>query len=208
MRKNLHYDWHWVWPTGNGDLGNQSIHEVNMCRWAIGQTNLAPRVISVGGRVGYDNDGETPNTQLSFYDYRPVPIINEVRGLPRKTKDTVMDHYRGIRIGVVFQCEGGYYAGGGSGGWVYDKDDKKIKQFVQDGAGDHQKNFVDAMRSRKVSDQHADIEQGHLSSALCHMANISYRVGAEAGGGDRRDVQGQYRGAGQFGADEAAPRGQ
>jgi predicted dehydrogenase len=177
MRQNLHYDWHWVWPTGCGDIGNQGIHEMDICRWAIGQNKLPRRVMSIGGRFGYDDDGETANTQIAFLDYDPVPIIFEVQGLPRKKDDSAMDNYKGVRVGVVLECENGYYAGGKEGGWVYDNQGQKIKQFPGDGGGQHMPNFINALRSRKVSDLNADILEGHLSSALCHMGNISYRLG-------------------------------
>jgi len=177
MRKSLHYDWHWVWATGNGDIGNQGIHEMDMCRWALGQKGLAPRVMSIGGRFGYDDDAETANTQIAILDYEPVPLIFEVRGLAERKDSSVMDSYRGVRIGIVIECEGGYFAGGGGGGWVYDNDGKKIKQFTGDGGGGHQANFIKAVRSRKVSDLNADIVEGHISSALCHMGNISHRLG-------------------------------
>ena len=177
MRKSLHYDWHWVWATGNGDIGNQGIHEMDMCRLALGQKGLAPRVMSIGGRFGYDDDAETANTQIAILDYEPVPLIFEVRGLAERKDSSVMDSYRGIRIGIVIECEGGYFAGGGGGGWVYDNDGKKIKQFTGDGGGGHQANFIKAVRSRKVSDLNADIVEGHISSALCHMGNISHRLG-------------------------------
>lgn len=177
MRKNLHYDWHWVWATGNGDIGNQGIHEMDLCRWALGQNSLAPRVMSIGGRFGYDDDGQTANTQIAILDYEPAPIIFEVRGLPQTKDGEVMDHYRGVRVGVVVQCEGGYFAGGSGGGWVYDNEHTKVKQFKGDGGGGHQANFIDAVRSRKSSDLNADILEGHLSSSLCHMGNISYRLG-------------------------------
>jgi len=186
MRKNLHYDWHWVWPTGNGDIGNQGIHQMDVCRWALGQKGLPPRVFSFGGRFVYDDDATTPNTQVAFYDYKPAPLIFEVRGLPRKKpvpgqKDdrAAMDRYHKlIDIGVFVICEGGYFAGGSGGGTVYDKEDKRIKQFVGD--ADHMANFIKAVRSRKVEDLNADIELCHLSSALCHMGNISYRLGKNA----------------------------
>ena len=180
MRKNLHYDWHWVWPTGNGDIGNQGIHEVDLCRWALGQKGLPPSVMSFGGRFGYIDDGETPNTQIIIYDYKPAPLIFEVRGLPAKTDDAAMDNYKGIRIGIVIHCEHGYFAGGAGGGWVYDNSDEKIKQFKGDGGAGHHANFIKAVRSRKVSDLNADIVEGHISTALCHMGNLSYRVGAES----------------------------
>lgn len=175
MRRNLHYDWHWVWPTGDGDFGNNGIHFIDICRWFLNKNVLAPRVMSIGGRFGYIDDGETPNTQIVLLDYKPAPIIFEVRGLPRARGDSVMDTYRGIRAGVVVQCEDGYFAGG----WAYDNDGKKIKQFKRTGGSGHHANFIKAVRSRKVSDLNADILEGHLSSALCHMGNVSYRLGKE-----------------------------
>jgi len=137
-------------------------------------------VISLGGRFGYIDDGQTPNTQLAIFDYQPAPIILEIRGLPREKGVRHMDHYRGVRSGNIIQCEHGYFAGGRNGGWAYDNEGKKIRQFKGDGGGGHQANFIKAMRSRKVSDLHADILQGHISAALCHMANISYRLGWES----------------------------
>src|SRR5438876_9852138 len=64
MRTKLHYDWHWVWPTGNGDLGNQGIHQMDIARWFLSEPELSPRVFSIGGRLGYVDDGQTPNTQI------------------------------------------------------------------------------------------------------------------------------------------------
>ena len=177
MRKNLHYDWHWVWPTGNGDFGNNGIHFLDVCRWAIGQNKLPRRVVSVGGRFGYIDDGETPNTQIVFLDYEPAPIIFELRGLPRTKGDSAMDDYLGTRAGTVVHCEGGYFVGG----YAYDNDGKKIKQFERTGGAGHHANFIKAVRSRKVSDLNADVLDGHLSSALCHMGGISHRLGVQAG---------------------------
>jgi predicted dehydrogenase len=177
MRQELHYDWHWVWATGNGDIGNQGIHEMDMCRWALGQKKLPPRVMSIGGRFGYQDDAETPNTQIAIYDYQPAPLIFEVRGLPQRKDGPAMDLYRGVRVGVVIECEQGYFSGGGGGGWLYDNQGKRIKQFAGSGGGEHPANFIQAVRSRKRADLTADIEEGHLSSALCHMGNISYRLG-------------------------------
>jgi hypothetical protein len=177
MREKLHYDWHWVWATGNGDIGNQGVHEMDMCRWALGEKGLARRVTSIGGRFGYDDDGQTPNTQITILEYESAPIIFEVRGLPRRKDGPAMNNYRNIQIGVVIECEHGYFAGGGGGGWVYDDKGNKIQQFKGRGGEGHRENFIKVMRSRKKSDLNADILEGHLSSALCHMGNISYRLG-------------------------------
>src|SRR5947208_931857 len=82
MRRRLHYDWHWVWDTGNGDLGNQGIHEMDKARWGLGKMELPRSVLSFGGRFGYVDDGETANTQLCVFDYGDAELIFEVRGLP------------------------------------------------------------------------------------------------------------------------------
>ena len=104
----------------------------------------------------------------------------EVLNLPRKKGERVMSHYRDIRVGNVIQCENGYFAGGRGGGWSYDNDGNKIKQFKGDGGGGHHQNFIDAVRSRKESDLRAPILGGHISSCLCHMSNISLRLGRKA----------------------------
>ena len=90
-RKKLHYDWHWVWPTGNGDLGNQGIHEMDVARWVLGEPKLSPRVLSIGGRLGYQDNGTTPNTLIILHDYKPAPLLYEVRGLPSAEGSSKMD---------------------------------------------------------------------------------------------------------------------
>jgi predicted dehydrogenase len=175
MRKNLHYDWHWVWATGSGDIGNQGIHQMDICRWATGKAELSPRIVSVGGRLGYVDDGETPNTQFAIHDYGDLLLIFEVRGLPSKPGGKEMDKYRTQSVGHVIECEGGYLAGTN----VYDNQGKEIKKFADRGES-HFQNFIRAVRSRKSSDLTADILEGHLSSALCHTGNISHRLGQQA----------------------------
>jgi hypothetical protein len=185
-RKNLHYDWHWVWATGSGDIGNQGVHQMDVCHWMLNEKGLPKRVMSFGGRLGYIDDGETANTQVSILEYDTAPIIFEVQGLPRKKDDQAMDNYRGIRIGEVIECEEGYVAGG----WAYDNDGTKIKQFVRSEGAGHFDNFLKAVRSRKMSDLNADIAIGHISSALCHASNISYRIGKIASGKEIADALG------------------
>jgi len=179
-RKKLHYDWHWFWSTGNGEMGNLGAHVADDARRILGSNKLPERVMSVGGRFVYNDDAQTPNTHFGILDYKPAPIIVEMRNLPRERGSDAMDSYRGTRLGSVVHCEGGYFVGGRGGGWVYDNQGKKVKQFPGDGGRGHQANFIKAVRSRKVSDLHADIEQGHLSAALCHMINTSHRLGVES----------------------------
>jgi predicted dehydrogenase len=175
-RKKLHYDWHWVWETGNGDIGNQGIHQMDLARWALGEPELSPRVISIGGRLGYEDDGTTPNTQVVFHDYAKAPLIFEVRGLPVALDEKKMDQYRGADVGVVIDCEGGFMViPGYSKAIAYDREGREIKTFSA--GGGHFENFFDAVRSRKPTDLRADILEGHVSSALCHTGNISHRMG-------------------------------
>jgi predicted dehydrogenase len=176
MRKRLHYDWHWVWPTGNGDLGNQGIHEMDVARWFLGEQELSPRVLSIGGRLGYEDDGTTPNTLIVLHDYKAAPLVYEVRGLPSGEGSSKMDSYHGASVGIVVDCEGGSVViPNYNSAKIMDKEGKEIKSFK--GSSSHFANFIDAVRSRKHSDLHADIQEGHLSSSLCHTANISYRLG-------------------------------
>ena len=179
MRKRLHYDWHWVWNTGNGDLGNQGIHQMDICRWFLGENELSPVVISAGGRLGYVDDGETANTQIIYHGYAKAPLIFEVRGLPESKGAKNMDKLKGASVGCVIECEGGYVSVPNYRSAIaYDKSGKEIQRWQ--GGGDdssHMSNFIKAVLSRRTEDLYADILEGHLSSALCHTGNISYRLG-------------------------------
>ncbi|HPD29642.1 MAG TPA: Gfo/Idh/MocA family oxidoreductase [Phycisphaerae bacterium] len=170
-RKQLHYDWHWFWAYGNGDLGNQGIHQMDIARWGLKKDRLADSVVCLGGRFGYKDDGETPNTQLTLLDYGDCQILFECRGL--KTKQ-----HKGAGVGVIFYGDEGYvvvpkYEGGAA----FDLNGKVVKEFG--GGGDHHRNFINAVYSRKHTDLTADCLEGHLSSALCHLGNISYRLGTD-----------------------------
>jgi predicted dehydrogenase len=170
-RSHFHYDWHWFWDYGNGDIGNQGVHEMDKARWGLNKSGMPRSVIALGGRFGYEDDGETPNTELAFFDYGDSQLIFEVRGL--KTDDL-----KGAKVGNIYYGEKGIMVVPSySGAIVYDNDGNKVKEFR--GGGDHFRNFLDAMRSRRRSDLNADIEEGHLSSALCHLGNISYRLGSK-----------------------------
>ena len=178
-RNRFHYNWHWHYDYGNGDLGNQGIHQMDIARWGLGVDTLAVGVSSVGGRLGYIDQAETPNTQIVLLEYVGKQLVFEVRGL--ETKDyrppSLPDKERGTKIGVIFHCEGGTIINPSySSATAFDSDGKKIKSFG--GGGDHFGNFLDACRSGKWQDLNADIEKGHLSSALCHMGIVSHRLGS------------------------------
>ncbi|MBL9203122.1 MAG: Gfo/Idh/MocA family oxidoreductase [Opitutaceae bacterium] len=208
-RARLHYDWHWDYLTGNGDVGNQGIHQMDVARWFLGEPGLPRGTLSIGGRLGYVDDGNTPNTQVVIHDYASAPLIFEVRGLPSKAEAAVaaavgdqagadaanaavakgakgrkaggrpasaMDNYRGVAVGNVVECEGGsvvtteYFSA-----TAYDNAGKVLKEFK--GSDRHMQNFIDVVRSRKIADQYGPILEGHVSSALCHLGNISHVLG-------------------------------
>jgi predicted dehydrogenase len=174
QRPELHYDWHWVWNTGNGDLGNQGIHQMDLARWGLGVEGVGESVESYGGRLGYEDAGETANTQVSIHQYpNNKRLVFEVRGL--KTAG-LGKHGLDAKVGVIFYGrEGSLVLDSYSGGAAFDNEGNQIKKFG--GGADHFQNFKDAVKSREVADLNADIEEGHLSSALCHLGNISYRLG-------------------------------
>ena len=195
-RKKLHYDWHWDWNTGNGDLGNQGIHQMDIARWFMGEQTLSPKVWSVGGRLGYVDDGETPNTMFVVHDYAKAPLIFEVRGLPAEGQKGDMDKYRGFAgVGVYLQYENGYVVVPDyNSAAAFGKDGKMVKRFGgypapkedadpgkpdNSGQGSHHENWTKAIRSRKAPELNAEILEGHLSSGLCHTGNISLRLGSK-----------------------------
>ncbi|HEY2838477.1 MAG TPA: Gfo/Idh/MocA family oxidoreductase [Pirellulales bacterium] len=170
-REKLHYDWHWQWDYGNGDLGNQGIHQMDIARWGLGVDTLSTGVVSYGGRFGYTDAGETANTQVIMHDYGDKSLVFEVRGLETK-------ELKGANVGVIFEGTDGYVVlTSYTSGAAFDPEGKLITKF--EGGGDHHDNLVKAVRSRKFEDLNADILQGHLSSALCHLGNISYRLGSK-----------------------------
>ncbi|MDD4869808.1 MAG: Gfo/Idh/MocA family oxidoreductase [Kiritimatiellae bacterium] len=197
----VHYDWHWFWAYGNGDYGNQGPHQVDICRWFLGEDAIAPFSMAIGGRLGYKDSAETPNTIIVYHGYK-IPLLFEVRGLPKdKASQTAegkdawkMDDFRGASIGNVIECENGYVVVPSyTTAIVYDKDGKEITRF--DGkkkkdtnvktplglvaeSGGHHDNWIAAIRSRNIKDLKAEVLEGHLSAGLVHTGNISYRLGA------------------------------
>ncbi len=174
MRKNLHYDWHWVWSTGTGEIGNNGIYPLDACRLSLGQSVLPKRVMSLGGRFLFDDDGQTPNTQIALFQYDPGPmVIFELRNLPSDKGPKT--------IGSKAKCERGDSGMPGPVGKEGDRGGFRAHKG-------HLYNFISAVRSRKVSDLRADVLEGHLSSALVHMANISYRLGTQHSSGEVQEA--------------------
>lgn len=177
MRKQFHYDWHWQWPYGNGDIGNQGPHQYDVARWALGDPDTLPkRVMSFGNRWGYTDDGHSANCQIAFHPYEPVPLIMDKFGLPSRNVDPKSGEppYKGIRTGNIIHCEGGYVAESKA----YDNEGRTITKFESFLTGpDHMKNFIDSIRAGKYTKDVLHIRHGHHAACLAHLANVSYRLG-------------------------------
>ncbi len=165
----LHYNWHWEWNTGNGDLGNQGIHQVDLARWGLNKTEFPKAVTASGGRYGYKDDGETPNTLSVAYEFDDSLLQFEVRGLATNEE-------LGVKVGDIFYGTEGILAISSYMDWQTYMGPKLEKGPGGKGGGDHFANFLQAVHSRDVKSLNADIEEGHQSSAYCHLGNIAYKL--------------------------------
>jgi predicted dehydrogenase len=190
-REKFHYDWHWQWAYGNGDIGNQGPHQLDVARWMIGNPEKLPvRVMSFGNRWGYIDDGQTANNQMALYDFGKgsVPILFDNRGLPRKdmdwTKGNEPVYKQVVRIGNVVHCEGGYVAESKA----YDNEGKwnGTKFTIQDGP-DHMLNFISSIRAGKLVNPNLHVNHGFHAAALACLSNISYRLGKKVSPGEVKE---------------------
>ena len=194
----FHYNWHWFWDTGNGDLGNQGIHEVDVARWGLG-VKYPSKVSAIGGMFMFDNDQETPNTLNCAFEFneegKHKMMEFEVRhwmsnheatvgapmeprpgrpagagapNRPRRAPDSIGNLFYGSKGYLAVDSYSSYHS------WL--GEDQEPGPANNKG-GDHFLNFIEAVRSRKREDLHAEIEEGAASTVLVHLANISYRLG-------------------------------
>ena len=174
------YNWHWFWDTGNGDIGNQGVHEMDLARWGMGNVGMPSAVTSTGGKYAYTDDQETPNTQFASFDYGGRQIQFEVRGLMTGGEGDLVRR-GGNYVGNLYYGTNGWMAVDGAGFQVYkgESNEKIMDEKSAPGKDTvpHMENFISACKSRNYKDLHADVEIGVLSADLCHLANISYRLG-------------------------------
>jgi predicted dehydrogenase len=174
------YNWHWFWDTGNGDIGNQGVHEMDLCRWGLGDAGWPRSVVSTGGKFAYTDDQETPNTQMATFDYGDRQIVFEVRGLLTGGEGGMPRG--GINyVGNLFYGTDGWMMLHSTGFQVYKGERSELimdeKAAKGSDTGPHMANFLQACRSRNYKDLHAEIAIGAMSADLCHLANASYRTG-------------------------------
>src|SRR3989454_5410723 len=184
-RNRFHYNWHWIWDTGNGDLGNQAIHQVDAARWGLGVA-FPNRVSAIGGHFMFDDDQETPNTLNCVFEFDQPDGRRKMMEV--EVRHWITNNEAGIRggvfnrrntIGTIFYGSNGYLAAGNEDAFSYESwvgRDQKPGPRGHSG-DDHFANFITCVRSRKREQLRAPIEEGHISCALVHLANTSYRLG-------------------------------
>jgi hypothetical protein len=178
-RDKLHYDWHWDWNTGTGEQGNWGVHVMDDAVNVVLQDRVPfpKKIFAGGGRVAYDDAGNTPNVSFVAYDTGTTPIVFGLTNLPAKkgSKDDLS--VKGVGSGYVIYCDGGYYAGKRGGGAAFDNSGKELKKFKGDSGDGHQKNWVEAVFSNNRSKLNTEVEIGHRATAWCNLANVACQLG-------------------------------
>ena len=176
------YNWHWFWDTGNGDIGNQGVHEMDICRWGLGLTadQTPVSTVSSGGKFVWQDEQETPNTQQASFSYNRKEIVFDVRNLNTDTESQIP--LGGSIVGNIFFGSEGFMIVHPTGFQVFmgderekTVDEKNLEERVWD-PRPHMQNFLDGVRARDPKKLHADIAEGVAAAALCHYANAAYRL--------------------------------
>lgn len=173
-RRLVHYNWHWAWNYGNGDVGNQGIHETDLCMWGLGVNTLPSKITAMGGKFLWDDDKETPETLSSTYLYP-----NENKMIEFEVRPWATNEEDGAGVGNLFYGSEGYMVVKGYDQYSIFLGQKREKGPSRRAGGNHFANFIKAVRSRKTSDQNGPVETAHLASGLAHLGNISYRLGRQ-----------------------------
>lgn len=163
------YNWHWFWHWGNGELGNNGVHTIDLCRWGL-DVEYPIRATSSGGRYHFEDDQETPDTHTVCFDFEGrKSLVWEGRSCNKHRSGFV----------TFYGTEGTLELEGNGGYTIYDASDKIVDKATSASQGDieHIVNFLDAIRNDKPLALNAEIEKGHRSTLLCHLGNIAQRVG-------------------------------
>lgn len=179
-RNSLQYDWHWVWNTGTGEMGNWGVHVLDDCRnnVLLDSVEFPKRILAGGVRAAYNDDGETPNIHFAYFDTGSIPVVLGVSTLAMKDSKSAGDH-PGPGSGYIAYCEGGRLEGQRGKAKAFDSDGKVIKEFKgNSGHREHQRNFVDAILAQDPSMLLGEVAIGKATSEWCNMANIAFRCGS------------------------------
>lgn len=164
------YNWHWFWHWGGGELANNGVHGLDLCRWGL-QVSYPKHTVSSGGRYWYDDDQETPDTQTAAFEFEGHKQITWQALSSNKHSDAPFVGFFGDEGSLELDGSGAYR--------IYDKNDKLVHegQSTSQGQAEHLQNFADAIRTNNPERLNQPILEGHRSTLLCHLGNIAYRTG-------------------------------
>ncbi|QDT61826.1 Inositol 2-dehydrogenase [Stieleria bergensis] len=179
FRNNLHYDWHWDWNTGSGEMGNWGVHVLDDCRNNVFQDKVAlpNRIMGGGARVVYNDAGQTPNVHFAYFDTGAAPVLIGLSNLPVAPGQRKSPSHPGPSSGYIAYCEGGRLEGQRGRAVAIDQDGNVIKKFSGSGDVKHQQNFIDAVRAQDRSMLNSEVEVGNDSTGWCNLANIAFQAG-------------------------------
>ncbi len=179
-RDKLHYDWHWDFNTGSGEMGNWGVHVLDDLRNNIflDKVSLPKQIYGGGGRIVYNDAGDTPNVHFCYFDTGGIPVVIALSNITASKTSKKTSPHPGPGSGYMAFCEGGRFEGQRGRAEAFDKNGKSIKKFRgTSGMGAHQVNFIEAVRSRDASILNADVQVGHDSTGWCNLANVAYQTG-------------------------------
>jgi hypothetical protein len=179
-REKLQYDWHWDWNTGSGEMGNWGVHVLDDLRNNVflDKVKLPKQIIGGGGRVVWNDAGETPNVHFAYFDTGSIPVVIGLANITAGPNSEEGPEHPGPGSGYIAYCEGGRFEGQRSKAVAYDSKEKVIKKFSGNSGNKlHQGNFIDAVRKRDSSVLKSDAETGHYSTGWCNLANIAFLAG-------------------------------
>ncbi|MCA9262620.1 MAG: Gfo/Idh/MocA family oxidoreductase [Planctomycetales bacterium] len=180
FRDKLQYDWHWDWNTGSGEMGNWGVHVLDDLRNNVFQDSvtLPKRICGGGGRVAWNDAGETPNVHFVYFDTGKIPVVIGLSNLTAGPNERGAAKHPGPGSGYIAYCEGGRLEGQRGSAVAIDNDGQVVRRFKgNSGNGLHQENFLSAVRSRDQTSLNTDVEVGHHSTGWCNLANIAFRTG-------------------------------
>ncbi len=182
FRSKLHYDWHWDWNTGSGEMGNWGVHVLDDVRNNVflDKVTLPKRILGGGGRVAWNDAGETPNVHFVYFDTGSIPVVIGLSNLTAAPGKRGAAKHPGPGSGYIVYGEGGRLEGQRGRATAFDNRGKKLRSFKGDsGMLHHQRNFLDAIRADNAGGLTADVEVGHHSTGWCNLANIAGRLGGQ-----------------------------
>lgn len=186
MRNQFHYDWHWVWNTGSGEMGNWGVHILDDIRNVAYQDQISTptRMVSAGGRMLWNDAGQTPNLHVAYFETETFPTLIALSNLPASPNKKGSWPAQGEKAvkapdsGYAVVCDGGYYLGQRGHGKAVDRKGKEIRSFRVGGdtVPAHIENFAVAVQTRNAEMLNAPIENGHYSTGWCNLANVAFRA--------------------------------